>query len=339
MALGLAALVMVGMLSGCSQKLDNDEVAITMGDTQITAGVANFYARYQQAQYETYYASFMGEDMWENEVEDGKIYEDTVKEGIIESLETLYLLEAHMGEYDVTITEEEKESIKQAAEGFVDANEEDEKAAVSGDVSIVEKVLELLTIQEKMYDVMVADVDSEVSDDEAAQKKMTYVKFALSTTDEEGNSVDLTEDEIATLKEEASDFAKSAKSEEDFSAFATAQGYEPAEATFDAESTTPAAEVIEVVDGLKEGECTEVIETETAYYVAKVESLLDREATDAKKASIVQERKDAQYQEITEGWIEEAKPVVNESVFKKMSFKKQGVLIKDTTTEEEAAEE
>ena len=37
----------------------------------------------------------------------------------------------------------------------------------------VKKVLELLTLQKKMETAMTADVDTNVSDEEAAQKKMT----------------------------------------------------------------------------------------------------------------------------------------------------------------------
>ncbi|MFQ9345301.1 MAG: hypothetical protein ACLR2O_06650 [Coprococcus sp.] len=43
----------------------DDAVVVKAGDEEITAGVANFYARYTQAQYETYFASYFGgDDMW-----------------------------------------------------------------------------------------------------------------------------------------------------------------------------------------------------------------------------------------------------------------------------------
>lgn len=46
-------------LTGCTS-FDNDDAVATVGKEEIPAGVANFYARMQQAQYETYYAPMMG---------------------------------------------------------------------------------------------------------------------------------------------------------------------------------------------------------------------------------------------------------------------------------------
>ena len=49
--------IMAASLTGCGS-LKDDAVVVKAGDEEITAGVANFYARYTQAQYETYFASF-----------------------------------------------------------------------------------------------------------------------------------------------------------------------------------------------------------------------------------------------------------------------------------------
>ena len=45
-----------------------------------------------------------------------------------------------------------------------------------------------------------------------------------------------------------------------------------------------------------------MIEADNGYYVAKVVSLLDRDATDTKKESIVSQRKSDQYQSICKKW-------------------------------------
>ena len=58
-------------LTGCTS-FDNDDAVATVGKEEIPAGVANFYARMQQAQYETYYAPMMGttgEALWQQERE------------------------------------------------------------------------------------------------------------------------------------------------------------------------------------------------------------------------------------------------------------------------------
>lgn len=315
----LAGLLAAGSLTGCGSLEDSDVVA-TVNDTDITAGVANFLARYTQAQYETYYAGYMGDDMWSGEGEDGETYQDTVKDSILESLENMYLMEQHMDEYEVSLSDEEKNAIKEAASEFDSANGLSEKEKVSGSTDNVERVLELLTIQKKVQDAIEAGADTEVSDEEAAQKSMQYVVFPFTTTDEEGNSVDLTDEEKAELKTTAESFAAGAAGAADFAAYAAQQGQTSQDATFDGETTTLPTQLVEAADALGEGETTGLVEGDNGYYVARVTSLLDREATDAKKQEIVSQRQQELLDDTIDGWREDADIEVHEKVWDKVDF-------------------
>lgn len=315
----LAGLLAAGSLTGCGSLEDSDVVA-TVNDTDITAGVANFLARYTQAQYETYYAGYMGDDMWSGEGEDGETYQDTVKDSILESLENMYLMEQHMDEYEVSLSDEEKNAIKEAASEFDSANGLSEKEKVSGSTDNVERVLELLTIQKKVQDAIEAGADTEVSDEEAAQKSMQYVVFPFTTTDEEGNSVDLTDEEKEELKATAESFAAGAAGAADFAAYAAQQGQTSQDATFDGETTTLPTQLVEAADALDEGETTGLVEGDNGYYVARVTSLLDREATDAKKQEIVSQRQQELLDDTIDGWREDADIEVHEKVWDKVDF-------------------
>ena len=315
----LAGLLAAGLLTGCGSLEDSDVVA-TVNDTDITAGVANFLARYTQAQYETYYAGYMGDDMWSGEGEDGETYQDTVKDSILESLENMYLMEQHMDEYEVSLSDEEKNAIKEAASEFDSANGLSEKEKVSGSTDNVERVLELLTIQKKVQDAIEAGADTEVSDEEAAQKSMQYVVFPFTSTDEEGNSVDLTDEEKAELKTTAESFAAGAAGAADFAAYAAQQGQTSQDATFDGETTTLPTQLVEAADALGEGETTGLVEGDNGYYVARVTSLLDREATDAKKQEIVSQRQQELLDDTIDGWREDADIEVHEKVWDKVDF-------------------
>ena len=88
----LAGLLAASALTGCSSSIDENDVAVTVGDTEITGAEANFYARYTQAQYETYYAGYMGDDMWNSEAEEGQSYEEFVKDSILDQLEDMVFL-------------------------------------------------------------------------------------------------------------------------------------------------------------------------------------------------------------------------------------------------------
>ena len=85
-----AGVLSAGMLAGCSGTIDTGAVVATVGEEDITLGVANFYARMMQGQYETYYAGMMGttaEEMWAQDAGDDKTYEESMKDSILENLE------------------------------------------------------------------------------------------------------------------------------------------------------------------------------------------------------------------------------------------------------------
>lgn len=333
-AAGVLAAVSV---TGCSGSTDTDAVVATVGDEEITLGVANFYARLTQGEYETYYASMMGmtaEDMWAQEYDEDTTFEEQIKDSVMESLEDMYVLSQHAADYDIALTEEEESAISDAAEQFEADNTDAAKEAVSGYKKDIEKVLELVTIQNKMDSAMKEGVDEEVSDEEAAQKSMQYVLFSYTTTDDSGNSTELTDEEKEELKTTAQSLADRTAAGEEFATVAEELGAEAQTATFDSESTSPNEDLIAAADALQnEGDVTELVETDSGIYVAELTSLLDREATDAEKESIVEQRRQDQFDSLLEEWKDAIEIEVNDRVWNKVDFIDQGVTV--VTPEEE----
>lgn len=339
-AAGVLAAVSV---TGCSGSIDTDAVVATVGDEEITLGVANFYARLTQGDYETYYASMMGmaaEDMWAQEFDEDTTFEEQIKDSIMESLEDMYVLSQHAADYDIVLTEEEKSAISDAAEQFEADNTDAAKEAVSGYKKDIEKVLELATIQNKMDSAMKEGVDEEVSDEEAAQKSMQYVLFSYTSTDDSGNSTELTDEEKEELKTTAQSLADRSAAGEDFAAVASELGAEAQTATFDSESTSPSEDLIAAADALQnEGDVTGLVETDSGIYVAELTSLLDREATDAEKETIVEQRRQDQYDSLLEEWKDAVEIEVNDRVWDKVDFIDQGVTVVTPEEEDGTAED
>lgn len=319
LTLVLAGMLSVASLAGCSS-FKEDEVVATVGDQEITADIANFYARYVQAQYETYYSAYLGENMWNSEASEGKTYEESVKDSVLEGLENMLLMEAHMKDYEMSLSDEEKKVVEDAAKKFDDVNALEDKEKVSGSEDTVKRVMTLMAIQQKMQDKIEEDADTEVSDEEAAQKSMQFVTFSYKSEDEDGESKDMTDKEKKEVDKKAEEFAKGAKDAEDFEAYAKDQGLEAQKATFNSESSNPNEEVVKAADELEEGEVTDVIKTDGGCYVAKVTSLLDREATDARKDTIVSERKQKVYEDVCEKWRKKVDISVDKDVWKKIDF-------------------
>ena len=128
--------------------------------------------------------------------------------------------------------------------------------------------------------------------------------------------------------------------EKTFAQAAEEAGIEVSTMTFDAESVAPNSDLIAEAVTLGEGQVTNIVETEEGYYIAQVTSLLDREATDAKKTSIVSERQQTLYNDLCEQWLEEAEIKEYDKVWDKVDFEKKGVTFKSTqeSTEEKTEE-
>lgn len=325
-------------VTGCSGSINTDAVVATVGDDEISLGVANFYARMMQGQYETYYASMMGttgDAMWTQEAGEDQTYEESVKDGLLENLENMYLISQHAADYEVSLTEEEEDAIAEAAAQFDEDNTDEAKETVSGYRKDIEEFLRLATIQTKMDSKMREGVDEEVSDEEAAQKAMQYVFFSYTTTDDSGNTTELTDEEKESLKTDAQSLVDRVNAGEDISTVAEELGQTAYDLTFDSESTSPNEDLIAAVDAFEtEGQVTDVIEADDGLYVGRLTSLLDRDATDQKKTSIVEERRQEQYDSLLEEWRNDTDIKVDEKVWDKVDFEDTGVTIITSETEE-----
>lgn len=325
-------------VTGCSGSINTDAVVATVGDDEITLGVANFYARMTQGQYETYYASMMGttgDAMWTQEAGEDQTYEESVKDSLMENLENMYLISQHAADYEVSLTEEEEDAIAEAAAQFDEDNTDEAKKTVSGYRKDIEEFLRLATIQTKMDSKMREGVDEEVSDEEAAQKAMQYVFFSYTTTDDSGNTTELTDEEKESLKTDAQSLVDRVNAGEDISTVAEELGQTAYDLTFDSESTSPNEDLIAAVDAFEtEGQVTDVIEADDGLYVGRLTSLLDRDATDQKKTSIVEERRQEQYDSLLEEWRNDTDIKVDEKVWDKVDFEDTGVTIITSETEE-----
>lgn len=323
----VAALALTLGLTGCGKKLDGTQTVAVIDETNIPLAEVNLMLRYQQAQMETYYSGFMGNNIYQQDISgDGTIYGETAKTTLMDTFQEMYVLEAEATNYGVALTEEEKSAISEAARQLMADNEDTRvRAALTLSQETVEHLLTLFTLDEKMKDALTADVDTNVSDQEAAQKRVTYLFVSKqgSELDEEGKPIDLTEEELKALKEKAQGILEEAKSSKDLSGAAQAQELTANSITYGEDSSSLPEEVKAAADKLAEGEYTEVIDTEAAYYIVQMDSLLDREATDAKKDRIVQDRKNDLFAEKYEALKEAHTFTIKEDVMAQMTFEQQ----------------
>ena len=362
----LTAAVALSGLSGCgdSTGVDGTQTALVINDEKINLGKANFMLRYQQATMVNYYqtmSSMFGQQyslsfdaLADESDEDSPTVGENLKEDALTSIEQAFLMRQHASEYDVSLTDDEVAGAQEAAAAFVEDNDAETLTRLGVTQEDIQDVIEVYAIQSKMYDPMIADVDTEVSDEEAQQSRISYVRVSTegTETDENGDTVELTDEEKAEKKEIAQRFLDALNASEDpatadFSDLRTqindelneerrAEEAAQSDSTADTseegtEDTTDSTEDTDEVyltasettfgadddsldEALKDAAETltdgqvygEVIEGEDAYYVVRMDSVLDREATDEEKDTIVQQRQSDAHNDLLDSWIDES---------------------------------
>ena len=353
-AAGLTAAMGVSMLAGCGNKdakIDGTKTAVTINDEAVSLGAVSFQARFQQAYMYQMYSQYFGTAQIFDQVMDEsteKTYGDQIKEGVLENIEELVLIKQHAADYDVALDDEKKAEIEKIAQAYIDENDEKVRAQIGASKEDVVYLLELQTIQDMMREPMAKDVDTEVSDDEAQQTTVTYLSLAKKTEEDlaaDESAADESVSDESLSDESVSEEAKAAQLEEankevkenaekiladlkasdnaaeaDMTAIAakyddTLTAASGQFTTNDPTDTTLDASVVEAVADLKDGEvCDKVIETDTHYYVVRVDKTFAKDETEAKKEQIVKDRKTEAYNNLIDTWKKEADIKVDDKV-------------------------
>ena len=316
----LGGVMAASVLIGCGGVNKSATVA-TFDETVVPLGVANFMARYQQATYDDFYAAMWGEDVWAYDLYgSGTTMQDDVKSGVLESLFAMYTLKAHSAEYSVALTAEDEAAIAAAAESFLSDNSREALKALGADQETVEEYLTLCTIQRRMYDAIIGQVDTEVSDAEANTGTYSYVLVSkLNYTDESGNTAEYTEEGLAELGTTVEAFATEAQ-KGTLEEAAEAYGYTVRTGTFTADNEMLDEAVLSALQSLKDGEVSDVVDTGSYYYVLRLDAEIDAEATENTRQNIISERQSNFYSETLTGWQEGHTWTVDEEVWAAVTF-------------------
>lgn len=353
LVLGLTACMAAASLAGCAKEVkefDPSAKAAAFEGTEVSAGVANFLMRYQQAQFETYYGAMMkslyGTNLWTTSLDgSGVTYGATFKNDVQVTLEKMLLAEKHAADYGIELTEEETAAIAETAQAFIEANSEDVLNAMSATEENVNRVMTLYTLQFKVEQEMGADVDTEVADEDAVQKTVQYARFDP-TSEPESETGDAEAKELLSAKERAEAFLETVKTAEDFVAAAKEldEADEDAGAsyfTFGKDDNFPDEAIINAVWDIEEDGTLleEVVEVnEDYYYVLYVEDAFDDAAVEAKKAEIVAGRKQEAVDALYEEWMKDVKYEVEKDVWDQMIYDISLNIVFETEAVTEAAE-
>lgn len=352
-AILLALVMVIGVMSGCGnsggkgEKTSNgNKVLFSYDGTDVTLKKAWIYGKMTAAQYESYYTSYFGENFWTMDMgtdDEGNAttFEGYVKEQVVTQIKQVIVLNNKAEEVECSLTDEDKEQCAEYAKAF--AEDESGKAILAECGATEEDMQEIYeenALASKVQEYMIKDTDTNVSDDEARKTTISRVVFATTKTDDDGNTVDMTDDEKAQVLATAQAAQEELKAGKSIADIAEAQEYTNIDETFAAGESEEGEAFEKMLAGMKDGDITqEVQECDNGYVIAQLTAYTDADATAENKETIIAERQQEKFKEVYDEWTKdlEAEWSYKEDVDQELWA--ELVLRSEDSTATEAAEE
>lgn len=252
-----------------------------------------------QNRYETVY----GAKIWEISLNDVSL-ESNVKEVALARMAQLKCMQLLAKKYEITLGEEEKRILSEAAEEYYATLEPEEISAMGISIETVQKFYHEYYLSTKVYEYMIKDVNPEISDDEARSIKVESILIKNYYLDENGNKVPYSKQENSAAYQKAKKVVRESKegvsfeeliekyNEDSRSVYSFGKG--DMDQTFE-----------EAAYNLDKEEVSEVVTTQYGFHIIKCLSTFDEDETNANKEKILEERKkeafNESYHEFTSG--------------------------------------
>lgn len=325
----ICAAMVTTAFAGCQKEvtntdLDPDAVVLTVDEETVSLQEAYFMMKWQQAQYQAMASSIYGTEWYNQDLEgNGETFLDYIKSTIMDLLENMCICKQYAKENGISLTENEEKAVEDAVDAFMNANTAEAEAAMMADEETVRQVLINYTIYNKVFNEVVKDADTSVTEEEARQRTYSYIYQDLVTTDEDGNKVDMEKSTINDYYYKFAEIKAAAEKSGDFDQAAEDGGYSVASHTYhsgDEEDTF--VDINSIADTLTVGQVSALIPVEGGLALIHLDTDNDTAKTEAARQTKANEKQAAHYEEWAAPRKEAANIEVDEDLWGKIGFEK-----------------
>ncbi len=312
----LAGVILVFGITGCTREVMSREIVFTTGLTSsevfkigglpCTVGEAKLLLVNVKNQYE---AAF-GEEIWEQEIE-GKAFQIYVKDIVKNQLAQLKCMVLLAEEKGISLTAEEEELVKSAAEIYNRGLDSKEKELLGISIEEIQEVYRNLAIAEKLYQSLTQDVEEEISDAEAKVIVIWHIyKDCTGMTEnekmEKKRELLGLQDQLLT---QGADFAFLAEEYSDDKRLEYSFGRGEMEKSLE-----------EAAFSLATGEVSSIVETKNGYHIIKCIDDYNEEKTGLNKIELLKKRKQEAFDKEYAVFIKELLSEFNENAWEDITF-------------------
>ncbi len=240
------------------------------------------------------------EETFENEIWNttagNTTIEDAFKETVLAKVTRIKVLNLMAKEEKVSLSNDEKKSLKKAAKAYMKTLSKKEKSELGADEDTVYAMYSEYALAEKVYNSIIDEVNVEISDDDARSITVQQVYIKTFHEDKHGKLIDFSDGAKADTKERAEEIREDAVTGADFEELCALYNEEDESTHTYRRGEMPEA-YDEVAFNLEEGEISKVITTDDGYYIVKCISTYERKATNENKEAIINEAKRQTFEE------------------------------------------
>lgn len=329
MMVGLVACLVLAGPVGCkkdSGKAENptgavdrteymDDAVVTIDGAEVGYREAMLYLQAAKQEYESAY----GGEIWQYMLnEDGTTLGEWVKNQTLEQIIYVKIVCAQAKRLGIELDSEEKNRVAERTEEYMGKAEYSTLALYGIARKDVERVYADTMLAQKIYDSVTLNVDTDISNAEAAQKHLQSLMLKNYHEDELGNHSALTVQELIATLDRFDTLYKEAQETKDFYSLAYANTEDKQYLDIMVgEGDLP--EMLSAAYKLEEGEALQ-IRTDGGYYIFYCVSEYDEDATIAKKEELIALRQEEEFRKLYEDWRGEADIEMNEVIWKAIGF-------------------
>ena len=241
------------------------------------------------------YESVYGDRIWQASYE-GETLEGNIKETVLARVAKIKAMNLLAQEKDITLDEEEQDKIVKAAEEYFHSLSVQEVQELGVTQALIRQMYEEYALAGKVYEYLIADINPEISDDEARTITVQDILIKTYSLNENGERVPYSTQAKQEAYRRALEAWQRAKAGEDFSSL-IAEYNEDANSTYSFGKGTYEDAFEDAAFNLGTDEISGVVETVYGYHIIKCISTFDRDETDRNKVKIVEQRRKEVFEE------------------------------------------
>lgn len=315
-------LAVVFMAAGCKVLLNrygNTKIVLTTGFArdeifridrmscrlpEVMVYLTNTKNQYEQA---------LGNQIWQTSYE-GETLGENLKETVLARVARIKAMNLLAEKYGISLSAEECSNAAKAAGQYYGTLNDRERELLAVDEKLLCTMYEEYALAGKVYEYLIADINPEISDDEARTITVQHILIKTYTLNEEGERVPYPEQAKQEAYQKACEALGRARDEEDFVGL-IAEYNEDSNSSYSFGKGMMDAAFEDAAFNLGTGEISDVVETEHGYHIIKCISTFDRDETDRNKVKIVEQRRKEVFNEEYSGFVEGLARSLNEELW------------------------